>query len=213
MRDRMILFRDLFNLDDCFRCLLQNSAFREGDPTITSNWKLPSDFFRKYWYLTIDYKTVRGYESEDTTSLEPKTTSFSSTDFSKMAEQIDSAIEAVSAACMAAKKGPKENQTNSPCSDSDTPSWESSPNLLNDVVMSSFEPVLLTSGTSFSYPTRKATMSSRKQLQRQHPYKMKDKLAQSPSKIIKLMPSDVSPWDTLSNNTATPSQQNYDGKI
>ncbi|KAI8877294.1 hypothetical protein K501DRAFT_326629 [Backusella circina FSU 941] len=59
MRDRMILFRDQFDLDDCFRCLLGNSVFHGGDPAIAGNWQLPSEFFEKYWFLTIDYDLRR----------------------------------------------------------------------------------------------------------------------------------------------------------
>ncbi|KAI8890509.1 hypothetical protein K501DRAFT_206498 [Backusella circina FSU 941] len=59
MRDRMILFRDQFDLDDCFRCLLSGSVFHGGDPAIAGNWQLPAEFFEKYWYLTIDYNLRR----------------------------------------------------------------------------------------------------------------------------------------------------------
>ncbi|KAI8090160.1 uncharacterized protein B0P05DRAFT_464337 [Gilbertella persicaria] len=59
MRDRMILFRDQFDLDDCFRCLLAHSVFHGGDPAIAANWQLPPEFFEKYWFLTIDYDLRR----------------------------------------------------------------------------------------------------------------------------------------------------------
>ncbi|KAF7728179.1 hypothetical protein EC973_006573 [Apophysomyces ossiformis] len=59
MRDRMILFRDQFDLDDCFRCLLAGSVFHGGDPAIAGNWQLPPEFFEKYWFLTIDYDLRR----------------------------------------------------------------------------------------------------------------------------------------------------------
>lgn len=59
MRDRMILYRDQFDLDDCFRCLLSGSVFHGGDPAIAGNWELPSEFFEKYWFLTIDYTLRR----------------------------------------------------------------------------------------------------------------------------------------------------------
>lgn len=59
MRDRMILFRDQFDLDDCFRCLLGHSVFHGGDPAIAANWQLPPEFFEKYWFLTIDYDLRR----------------------------------------------------------------------------------------------------------------------------------------------------------
>ncbi|KAG1640701.1 hypothetical protein G6F44_006566 [Rhizopus delemar] len=63
MRDRMILFRDLFDLDDCFRCLLSGSVFHGGDPAVAGNWQLPVEFFEKYWFLTIDYN-LRRYTNE-----------------------------------------------------------------------------------------------------------------------------------------------------
>ncbi|KAI9317508.1 hypothetical protein BX666DRAFT_1937901 [Dichotomocladium elegans] len=59
MRDRMILFRDQFSLDDCFRCLLNHSVFHGGDPAIAANWQLPPEFFEKYWFLTIDWSLHR----------------------------------------------------------------------------------------------------------------------------------------------------------
>ncbi|KAI9266115.1 hypothetical protein BY458DRAFT_587307, partial [Sporodiniella umbellata] len=63
MRDRMILFRDQFDLDDCFRCLLSGSVFHGGDPAVAGNWQLPAEFFEKYWFLTIDYN-LRRYTNE-----------------------------------------------------------------------------------------------------------------------------------------------------
>ncbi|KAI9250746.1 hypothetical protein BY458DRAFT_444629 [Sporodiniella umbellata] len=63
MRDRMILFRDLFDLDDCIRCLLEGSIFHGGDPAVAGNWQIPAEFFEKYWFLTIDYN-LRRYTNE-----------------------------------------------------------------------------------------------------------------------------------------------------
>ncbi|CDH60412.1 hypothetical protein RO3G_07291 [Lichtheimia corymbifera JMRC:FSU:9682] len=59
MRDRMILFRDLFDLDDCLRCLIGNSTFHGGDPAVPSNWQLPPEFFDKFWFLTTDFSLQR----------------------------------------------------------------------------------------------------------------------------------------------------------
>ncbi|KAI8329524.1 hypothetical protein BC941DRAFT_442664 [Chlamydoabsidia padenii] len=59
MRDRMILFRDQFDLDDVFKCLLSLCVFHGGDPSEASNWQLPKVFFEKYWFLTIDYTLQR----------------------------------------------------------------------------------------------------------------------------------------------------------
>lgn len=55
----MILYRDQFDLDDCFNCLLAHSVFHGGDPAIAANWQLPPEFFEKYWFLTIDYDLRR----------------------------------------------------------------------------------------------------------------------------------------------------------
>ncbi|KAL9547894.1 hypothetical protein MBANPS3_005945 [Mucor bainieri] len=63
MRDRMILYRDQFDLDDCFRSLLSGSVFHGGDPAVAGNWQLPEEFFKKYWFLTIDYN-LRRYTNE-----------------------------------------------------------------------------------------------------------------------------------------------------
>lgn len=59
MRDRMILYRDQVDLDDCFRILLSGCVFHGGDPAIAGNWELPAEFFEKYWFLTIDYNLRR----------------------------------------------------------------------------------------------------------------------------------------------------------
>lgn len=59
MRDRMILFRDLFDLDECFQCLIGNSVFHGGDPAVAANWQLPPEFFDKFWFLTIDFSLQR----------------------------------------------------------------------------------------------------------------------------------------------------------
>ncbi|ORZ21609.1 hypothetical protein BCR42DRAFT_407924 [Absidia repens] len=59
MRDRMIIFRDQFDLDDCLRLLANEAYFHGGDITLAGNWELPISFFEKYWFLTIDYTQER----------------------------------------------------------------------------------------------------------------------------------------------------------
>lgn len=81
MRDRMILFRDQFDLDDCFRCLLGHSVFHGGDPAIAANWQLPPEFFEKYWFLTIDYDLRR------TTNRWRRLQGLSELDFKQQKEQ------------------------------------------------------------------------------------------------------------------------------
>lgn len=57
MRDRMIIFRDQFDMDDCFNMLITQAVFHGGDPGDASSWELPAEFFAKYWFLTIKYVT------------------------------------------------------------------------------------------------------------------------------------------------------------
>ncbi|ORZ22664.1 hypothetical protein BCR42DRAFT_406727 [Absidia repens] len=59
MRDRMILFRDQFDLEDCLRLLINEAVFHGGNPSVAANWELPAIFFEKYWYLTTDYTMER----------------------------------------------------------------------------------------------------------------------------------------------------------
>ncbi|ORX53501.1 hypothetical protein DM01DRAFT_1322417 [Hesseltinella vesiculosa] len=59
MRDRMILFRDQFDLDDCLQELLNGALLHGDDPTQADNWELPRTFIEKYWYLIIDYSQDR----------------------------------------------------------------------------------------------------------------------------------------------------------
>ncbi|KAI8976796.1 hypothetical protein BDB01DRAFT_802604 [Pilobolus umbonatus] len=59
MRDRMILYRGQFDLDDCCRCLLSGSVFHGGDPAIAGNWELCPEFYEKYWFLTVNYDLQR----------------------------------------------------------------------------------------------------------------------------------------------------------
>ena len=56
MRDRMILFFDFFDLDECLKCLLDGVQFVDGgDPTHVGSWRWPVEFYEKYWYLSHDY--------------------------------------------------------------------------------------------------------------------------------------------------------------
>ncbi|KAM3584293.1 hypothetical protein VKS41_003117 [Umbelopsis sp. WA50703] len=59
MRDRMIIFRDQFDLDECFALLLRGAVCHGGDPTKAEAWELPAEFFKRYWFLTIDYDVSR----------------------------------------------------------------------------------------------------------------------------------------------------------
>jgi hypothetical protein len=55
MRDRMIIYRDCFDMDACFNLLVTQAQFRGGNPSDPYNWELPAEFFEKYWFLTIKY--------------------------------------------------------------------------------------------------------------------------------------------------------------
>jgi hypothetical protein len=55
----MIIFRDQFDLDECFALLLRGAVCHGGDPTKAEAWELPAEFFKRYWFLTIDYDVSR----------------------------------------------------------------------------------------------------------------------------------------------------------
>ncbi|KAF7726685.1 hypothetical protein EC973_008559 [Apophysomyces ossiformis] len=59
MRDRMILFRDQFDLDECLQYLRGHAIYLGGDPTLASNWIIPAEFFDNFWFLTSDYGARR----------------------------------------------------------------------------------------------------------------------------------------------------------
>lgn len=51
MRDRMILFQDLYDIDELVETLVQGAAFMGGDPTDKMCWLVPRELVTKYWYL------------------------------------------------------------------------------------------------------------------------------------------------------------------
>jgi hypothetical protein len=51
MRDRMILFQDLYDIDELVETLVQGAAFMGGDPTNKMCWLVPRELVTKYWYL------------------------------------------------------------------------------------------------------------------------------------------------------------------
>ncbi|KAI8373256.1 hypothetical protein BD560DRAFT_394441 [Blakeslea trispora] len=201
MRDRMILFRDQFDLDDCFRCLLGHSVFHGGDPAIAANWQLPSEFFEKYWFLTIDYDLRR------TTNKWRRLQGLDDLDFKQQQkqqleelrqmnelqpileqhghhQQLDSSD--ISALLGIDFKKPKENHKekvsyasslSSDCScksnSSHTPTSPQSAKMETDS-MSSFEPVRLTDGYNF-YPNPQRKASTSHKPVRHHPYQHPEK--------------------------------------
>jgi hypothetical protein len=58
MRDRMILFRDHYDADDCFNLLASQSIFLGGEVTNPSNWALPERFYNKYWFLCANQVSI-----------------------------------------------------------------------------------------------------------------------------------------------------------
>ncbi|OZJ02563.1 hypothetical protein BZG36_04332 [Bifiguratus adelaidae] len=51
LRDRMILFRDMYDIDECVNLLLYSTIFHGGDPTDAKQWEVPELFVRKFPYL------------------------------------------------------------------------------------------------------------------------------------------------------------------
>lgn len=253
MRDRMILFRDQFDLDDCFRCLLGHSVFHGGDPAIAANWQLPPEFFEKYWFLTIDYDLRR------TTNRWRRLQGLSELDFKQQKEQQQaelkrsedaethrqplleqqshhqnlnytdlSALLGIDFWKIAQKHdnantngsldpnnnnnqqgGSYPSSLSSDCSYNTTSSPLQQPTSPTTVVVeeqdpvSSFEPVRLTNGYSFSYskpqqqqPTRKTshTGNNLKSISRYHPYqKPSSNTTNMAAQTIKLTPPTATP--------------------
>ncbi|KAI8099115.1 uncharacterized protein BX664DRAFT_256435 [Halteromyces radiatus] len=55
MRDRMIIFRDQINYDECFDLLLNGTRYHGGDPTQSENWEMDPSFIQEYWFLMLGY--------------------------------------------------------------------------------------------------------------------------------------------------------------
>jgi hypothetical protein len=47
----MILFQDLYNIDELVETLVHGAAFVGGDPTDKMCWLVPRDLVTTYWYL------------------------------------------------------------------------------------------------------------------------------------------------------------------
>ncbi|GAN02156.1 hypothetical protein MAM1_0017c01597 [Mucor ambiguus] len=52
IRDRMIIFQDYYNMDDCFQFLTQNTVFMGGDVRDTRNWVTDPEYSLKFWFLS-----------------------------------------------------------------------------------------------------------------------------------------------------------------
>jgi hypothetical protein len=285
MRDRMILFRDQFDLDDCFRCLLGHSVFHGGDPAIAANWQLPPEFFEKYWFLTIDYDLRR------TTNRWRRLQGLSELDFKQQKEQQQAELKRSEDAethrqplleqqshhqnlnytdlsallgidfWKIAQKNENNNVENaasanqqsgasyasslsSDCSFNTTSSPLQHPTSPTTVVdedpVSSFEPVRLTNGYSFSYskPQQRQQQTvknishptiTNKSISRHHPYQKPTAIAgtiklSSPSAVLTpaataaaatAATSDTTchPWDTLLGDSTSASNNSDYGKF
>lgn len=52
IRDRMIVFQDYFDMDDCFQLLCSHSMFVGGDIRDCRNWVLDPCITEKYWFFS-----------------------------------------------------------------------------------------------------------------------------------------------------------------
>jgi hypothetical protein len=52
IRDRMIIFQDYYNIDDCFQFLSQNTVFMGGDVRDTRNWVIDPKYSLKFWFIS-----------------------------------------------------------------------------------------------------------------------------------------------------------------
>ncbi|KAI9246537.1 hypothetical protein BY458DRAFT_446757 [Sporodiniella umbellata] len=56
IRDRMILFQDYYDIDECFNYLTQNVVFTGGDIRIVKNWSITDpDFSSKFWFISHEF--------------------------------------------------------------------------------------------------------------------------------------------------------------
>ncbi|KAI8878979.1 hypothetical protein K501DRAFT_194659 [Backusella circina FSU 941] len=69
IRDRLILFQDYYNADECFQALIQSTIFIGGDVRDAQNWKSDPSYSMKFWFVShhlfdqsledyLDLKTV-----------------------------------------------------------------------------------------------------------------------------------------------------------
>ncbi|KAL0145175.1 hypothetical protein V8B55DRAFT_1459199 [Mucor lusitanicus] len=204
-----------FDLDDCFRCLLGHSVFHGGDPAIAANWQLPPEFFEKYCGGN-DTRTQPLLEQTHHQNLNHTDISaLLGIDFWKIAQRNHTDTTTNRAANE--QNASYASSLSSDCSyntDSSPLQAPTSPTtVVDDDPVSSFEPVRLTNGYSFSSFAKPqqttpapATKKSSKihhhhsihhhqqhKTQRHHPYHH-----QSPSsQHKKAPPATIDPWDTL----------------
>jgi len=59
MRDRMIIFRDLYDANELFTVLLESSFFLGGQIGDPDCWYVPPSFLKKFWYLCPNHLPMR----------------------------------------------------------------------------------------------------------------------------------------------------------
>lgn len=52
IRDRMIIFQDYYDMDECFQFLTQHTVFMGGDIRDTRNWVIDPRYSLKFWFLS-----------------------------------------------------------------------------------------------------------------------------------------------------------------
>ncbi|KAG0750475.1 hypothetical protein G6F62_003684 [Rhizopus arrhizus] len=56
IRDRMILYQDYYDVDECFECLTKNTIFMGGDIRIIKNWSLQTpEYSSKFWFFSHEF--------------------------------------------------------------------------------------------------------------------------------------------------------------
>lgn len=74
----MILFRDYFDIDECFNFLTGNTIFMGGDIRDSRNWVLSPEYSLKFWFLShqlVDQGSTEGcfggasYVSKETVEI------------------------------------------------------------------------------------------------------------------------------------------------
>lgn len=51
IRDRMIIFQDYYDMDNCFQYLTNTTVFMGGDVRDSRNWVIDPAYSMKYWFI------------------------------------------------------------------------------------------------------------------------------------------------------------------
>lgn len=68
IRDRMIIFQDYYNIDECFQALIQGTVFMGGDVRDTRNWTIDAKYSLKFWFIShqlVDQTYDDCFDKED----------------------------------------------------------------------------------------------------------------------------------------------------